>query len=90
MPGARKDPNTLRTTPLGKWLVSELGTTLATTRPVVPTSESDLVGTLLYAAMRSPLEAVKANLSAYRDYEADCAPGLAAAEAVCAFLRSHG
>src|SRR5436190_17428198 len=90
MPGTRRDPNTLRATPLGKALADELGTKLATTRPVLKVAEADLIGALLYAASRSPLEAIKANVSAYQDFELDHADELAAAQVVGSFLVHFG
>jgi hypothetical protein len=90
MPRIRKDPNTVRVTPLVKWLLGDLVTKLATTKPVLSVSEAELAGALIYAARRSPPEAVKANVGAYRDYEFDFGPEFAAAEVVCRFFVQFG
>ena len=71
MTSTRKYPDTVRMTPLAKARLAELVTMLATTKPVTLVGEPDLVGALIYAAIRSPLEAIKAEVSAYQDYELD-------------------
>jgi hypothetical protein len=65
--------------------LDELVDRLATTRPVLPVGDADLVGALIYAAQRSPVEAVKAVVGTYRDIEQE----LAAAHAICGFIREH-
>jgi hypothetical protein len=85
MPQRRKDPNTARITPFGRDCLNDLVTRLATTTPVFPVKDSDLVGGLIWAALRSPPEAVKAVVGTYRDLEME----LAAVEAVAAFLRAY-
>jgi hypothetical protein len=56
---------------------------MATTSPVLPVDDWDLVGGLVEAAHRSPLEAVKAVVSTYRDLQNE----VDAVEAVGTFLR---
>lgn len=90
MANPRRDPKTLRVTTFGKALAEELGATLATTKPVVQVGEADLIGALLYAARRSPLESIKANVGAYRDYQLDYGDELAAVEAVGQFIANFG
>lgn len=86
MPRARRDAETARITPYGKLCLGQLVDKLSTTPPVLPVSEWDLVGALIYAAQRSPIEAVRAVVSTYRDVENE----IAAAEAVGAFLQVYG
>jgi hypothetical protein len=85
MPGTRRDSKEARITPFARRCLDELVDKVSTTPPVVPLGDADLVGALIYAARRSPLEAIKANVGAYRDVEAE----IGAVEAVCAFLRAH-
>jgi hypothetical protein len=59
---------------------------LATASPVLPVDDPDLVGALIWAARRSPLEVTRAVVGTYRDIEA----GIAVSEAVCAWIRAHG
>ena len=84
MPRARRDSETARITPYAKERLGGLVDKLSTTTPVLPVSEWDLVGALIDAAHRSPLEAVKAVVATYRDAEAE----IAAIEAVFAFIRT--
>jgi hypothetical protein len=56
---------------------------LATAPPVLPVDDWDLLGGLIDAAHRSPLEAVKAVVGTYRDRQNE----VDAVEAVGAFLR---
>jgi hypothetical protein len=72
-------------TNLGRALLNDLGDKLETTQPVLTASEAELLGGLIYAARRSPIEAVKANVAAYKDLQLE----VSAVEAVCAFLRAH-
>ena len=82
----RRDSETARITPYAKDRLNALVDKVSTTSPVLPVYEWDLVGALIEAAHRSPLEAVKAVVGTYRDREAE----IAASEAVAAFLRAHG
>lgn len=82
----RRSPKTARLTPFGRVILSELGDKLATTSPVLEVDDADLVGGLAYAALRSPLEGVKANVQAYKDVQLE----VDAVEAVASFLRAHG
>jgi hypothetical protein len=66
-------------------MLGQLVDKVSTTPPVLPVSEWDLVGALIYAARRSPLEAVKAVVGTYRDVENE----IAALESVAAFLRAY-
>jgi hypothetical protein len=84
----RKAPETVRLTLFAKACLGELVTRLGTTKPVTEVDEPDLAGALIYAASRSPLEAVRANIGAYRDIELDHGQAIAAVEAVGRFLRS--
>ncbi|HLX31813.1 MAG TPA: hypothetical protein VKR79_03475 [Gaiellaceae bacterium] len=84
MPRKRKDSKEARITPYAKMRLEELVDKLATTEPVLPVNEADLVGALVDAARRSPLEAVKAHVQAYRDVQLK----VDAAEIVGAFLRA--
>jgi hypothetical protein len=49
----------------------ELVNELHTTKPSVRVSDGDLLGALVLAARRSPIEAVKAVISTYLDRESD-------------------
>lgn len=86
MAGQRRAPRSVRLTPFAKQCLEDLVAKLATTKPVVEAGEPDVVGALVYAAGRSPLEAVKAEIGVYRDVELE----VAAVAAVCAFLRHYG
>jgi hypothetical protein len=79
----RRDSETARITPYAKARLEDLVDQVSTTPPVLPVGEADLVGALIDAARRSPLEAVKAVIGTYRDTENE----IAALEAVFAFLR---
>jgi hypothetical protein len=57
---------------------------LSTTKPAWQVSEGDLMGALILAARRSPVEATKAFVQTYWDREVE----IAAAEAVGAFVRA--
>jgi hypothetical protein len=59
---------------------------LSTTKAPLSVSDGDLMGALILAARRSPIEAVKAVVATYLEVELE----LAAAEAVGAFLRHFG
>lgn len=84
MPRARRDSATARITPYARRHLDDLVAKLATTPPVLPVNDWELVGALILAAERSPTEAVKAVVGTYRDAEL----GISAAEAVGAFLRA--
>ena len=90
MPQQRKHPETVRTTTMAKTMFTDFVDTLSTTTPVTPVSEGDLVGALIYAAWRSPREAVKANVDAFRDYESDRAAEFAAIVVVARFMAHFG
>ncbi|HZT45622.1 MAG TPA: hypothetical protein VFA24_05520 [Gaiellaceae bacterium] len=83
MAQSRIDSDTARISPHANFRLSELVDTLSTQRPPFPVKEWELVGALIYAAQRSPIEAIRAEVEAYRDREAELA------EAVGAFLRAH-
>ncbi len=82
----RKHPETVRITPFAKDGLDKLVDRVSTTPPILPVDGPDLVGALIYAASRSPLEAIKANIGAYRDVEIE----MAAVEALGMFLRHFG
>jgi len=79
----RIDTATARISPYAKACLGELVAYVSTSRPPLPVFEWELVGALIYAAQRSPSEAVKAEVQAYRDREAELA------EIVGGFLRAH-
>jgi hypothetical protein len=79
----RRDPKTARITEFSRDRLDDLVARMATTKPVMPVSDWDLVGGLVWAALRSPPEIVKASVSAYRDLQLE----IDAAEAVGAFFR---
>lgn len=81
---SRRDSAEARITPFARRCLDELVDKVSTTPPVLPVGDADLVGALIYAAQRSPLEAVKAGIGAYRDKETE----IAAAEAIGGFLHA--
>ena len=85
MPRQRKDSATARLTPFAKQALDDLVDKLSTTPPVLPVDDWEVVGGLIFAAQRSPTEAIKAVIGTYRDKELE----VAAVEAVAGFLRAY-
>jgi len=75
---------------MAKAMLTDFVDTLSTTTPVTSVSEGDLAGALIYAALRSPREAVKANVDAWLDYESDHATAFAATASVVRFIAHFG
>lgn len=73
MARARRDAETARITAFAKTRLDELVDKVSTTPPVLSVSEWEVVGALIAAAHRSPLEAVKAVIQTYQDTENEIA-----------------
>jgi len=82
---------TVRIALFAKAELKEFVDELSARPPVLPLSEADLVGALVLAARRSPVEGVRAVVATYWDRRAEVRGAeMPAVLAICLFIRAHG